>query len=290
MLSITIFLILITLASIAVNTFWDSSRRTKRLIFSLALASSCGSIYQAYKDNDNYKSLHNLLATMIVSDSSLPSGFEQHLEKAAISIANQEGYETARLWKNNKSDRVSGNSGYIIGFYHPTNTKSHIECEEILQWSGLGCGYVYVEKMSLEKLIIEFSKGNDIETILKNEVLWIWNEKDLSDERFLQSINGIGRSAYITATFAPTTISNQKNDFQEFPEKYQTDIQFNDDKHIVIVIKNGDCKYEFISTDDGFLNRLVNIDAIARGGIIYAHILDFLAEEFNDNPICWMGR
>lgn len=287
MLSITIFFILITLVSTTVNSFWDSSRRTKRLIFFLALASSCGSIYQAYKDNDNYQNLHNLLATMVVSDSSLPSRFEESLEEAAISIAKQKGYETARLLRRNRSDQRSENSDFIISFYYyPTDidTKSHIKCEEILHRIGLGCGYIHVTKMFLEKLVIEFSKGKNVETILKSEVLWIWDEIDLSDERFLQSINGIGRSAYITAA----TIVETKYNFQESPEKYQTEIRFDDDKHVVVAVKNGDCEYEFTSTGDGFLDRLVNIDAITRGGIIYAHILNFLIEEFStdDTPIC----
>ena len=296
-LNITIILIFIALAMTTVGLLGNRTLPTKLLIFSLALLSSSGVIYQTFRDELRYTNAFSMLEQLVIASSSLPPGFEERLEMAAEFIATQEGYSSSTLRPREKWQ--SENFGYLIGFFNPPDNKPRIGYEE--NDIGFEHGFVYVSKSSAYKLVIEFSKGNNIESVLKNEAFWKWEKIDLSDNRFLLSVNAIVTMAYRVAVEGHSYMvsKNPKYDFQQNPQKYRAEVRFQDgDKYIEVILTSdncnlrpNNCRCAVAKANQDFLRQLVNVDPITRGGRIFYYFYNLFLKEWDSNNfrlVCYM--
>ena len=268
-LNITIGLILITLASTTVSVFWKGTLRRKLLLLVLAGCSSIGAIYEAHEMERRAAAISGKLQSLILTGDSVPYGFEDALLRAANQIAIQENYSQAMLQKT-ASEWNSEHFGYGIAFYEPSAERPLTGYEEISMRSGYAHAFVYVSKSAIRDLVETFHKGSDLKAVLDEHTLWVWESADITDERFLQSIQGIAYLAYSTATN-----SQYNREFQSNPEKFWIDLDIEEKERITVSARRRDVdgglrgsRYvlDFMPWSD--LEELAGKDAITRGGMI----------------------
>ena len=144
-LTITIGLILITLASTTVSMFWMSVLRGKLLLLMLAVCSSAGAIYTACEMERRAASISSKLEHMIVQGNSVPNGFEDALLLAANQIAAQENYFQATL-QMTASKWNFEHFGYGVAFSEPSTERPRTGYEELSMRTGYVHAFAYVSK------------------------------------------------------------------------------------------------------------------------------------------------
>lgn len=282
--NVTIGLILAALASTTISLFWANNRNSRLLLFSLAVAASLGAILQAYDDDVRLRHVTRTLEEtsarvqhLVISNATLPVGFHDKLAAAVASVAEREGYGWSRVWTPDQ-EWAAGDFGYLLGFDDPSETDSHPEYLDFLYKTGYEHGFVYIPKDLVIDLVLETLKGEDITNLLHGRAFWKWRDVTDLNPTFRQSVTGIIKKMYLVATAAlPPSLK-----FLENPETIQA--RFDEDGSIDVVVKvpEEDCLFIFAFTDKDFLRRLVDVNAILRGGRIAAHFLEKLMTDFAD--------
>lgn len=283
-LIITIGLILITLASTIVSIFWMSVLRGRLMLLVLAVCSSAGAIYTAYEMERRANSISNKLDA-ILQGNSVQNGFEDTLLQAANQIAAQENYSKATLQKT----ALEWNSeyfGYGVAFSEPSIERPLTGHEELSMRTGYAHTFAYVSKLSAGKLILTFLEGGDLKRALGECILWVWENRDMTDERFLQSLQGIAYLAYSAATGSS---SQHSHEFQRQPEDFWIDLDIDDERGVTLLLRARDpsntIHLERIHLDNiplSGLDELVGVDALTRGGKIFYRLYEKMLFEWAD--------
>ena len=281
-LTITIALILITLAATMVSLFWRGTLRQKLLLLVLAVCSSAGAIYETYEMERRDEAVIRLL----IRDS-VPDGFEDALLQAANQIAIQEKYSKAIL-REIASEWNADNFGYVIGFIEPSAERPLTGYEENSIRTGYEHAFVYVSNLVTQELKLTFVKDGDLKEVLEERTLWVWENVDMTDKRFLQSMQGIAYLAYSAATNL-----RYSHEFQRHPEKFWIDLDINEMKNITVLAIMRDAeegrkdkgwrKFQLNVMSWSDVEKLVGKDAITRGGIIFYRLFEKLFADWTDS-------
>ena len=282
-LTIMIGLILLTLASTTVSMFWMSVLRGKLLLLMLAVCSSAGAIYAAFEMERRAASTSSKLEHMIVQGNSVPNGFEDALLLAANQIAAQENYSQATL-QETASKWNSEQFGYVVAFSGPSIDRPLTGYEELSILTGYAHAFAYVSKLSAGKLMLTFLEGGDLKKALEERTLWVWENADMTDDRFLQSMQGIAYLAYSAATS-----SQNSHEFQRHPKKFWIDLDINGNEGIEVLLRmrdpadashGGRVHLGYMSRSA--LDDLIGIDALTRGGRIFYRLFEKMFSDWAD--------
>ena len=280
-------LILVTLASTVVATFWHARHWARILILALAIATSAASILHRQQAEVESKAVLSILENLVVSIAEPPE-FESAFELAAKSVAENEGYPEVFVRKSGFV-RDSDDQGYMLGFYDPSG-HSH--------WTGFPEIYVYVPLAALRTAIQEFAKGRDIAPVLKEQAFWIWDGVVGGDNSpFVESLERISREAYLLAKmFLPEETKQRLKDVEPFHE-IESDFNILDGSISLFAVHpdppslESDHQVWLTRLEKGFLDKLVGLGAIDRGRGIFRHVHDALVEGWeNDSIIIMRGR
>lgn len=242
------------------------------MLLMLAVCSGSGAIYQACELERRANSLSGKLEHLIRQGDSVPNGFEEALSKVANQIAVQENYSQAILQRITPEWK-SKHFGYNVSFVGPSSKRPLTGYEELSMVTGYAHAFAYVSKPSVGKLILTFLEGGDLKKVLEELTLWVWEDMDMKDERFLQSLQGIAYLAYSAATGSSPQHSHE---FQRQPEKFWVDLNINDERGITVLLKVREpsnvirwntIDLNYMPLTD--LDELVGIDALTRGGRIF---------------------
>lgn len=284
-LYIPIGLILIALASTTVSVFWKSTLWGKWLLLMLAVCSSAGAIYTVLEMERDAGSISGQVEHSTRTGDSLPSGFEEALEEAANQLAVQENYSYATL-HTTAPDWNSEYFGYVIMFYETSTERPRTRYEYLSERSGYGHTFVFVSKPSVGDLMITFIENGDVKRALEEHTLWVWENRDVTDKRFLQSVEGIAYFAYSAAATARRKASYE---FQRQPDRFWINLDIGYDKDITVLLQSRDPDEEmyrrrlildWIPPSD--LDDLVGIDAFTRGGIVFYRLYEKLTSNWAD--------
>ena len=132
--------------------------------------------------------------------------------------------------------------------------------------------------------MLTFLEGGDLKKALEERTLWVWENADMTDERFLQSMQGIAYLAYSTATSPQNS-----REFQRHPEKFWIDLDINDNKGITVLLRMRDPaeasrrgRVYLGHMSRSALDDLVGIDALTRGGRIFYRLFKKMFSDWAD--------
>lgn len=246
--------------------------RGKRLLLLLAVCSSAGAIYTACEMERRAASISSKLEHMILQGNSVPNGFEDALHRVAKQIAAQENYSQATLQKT-ALEWNSEHFGYVVAFFEPSTEMPLNGHEELSILTGYAHAFAYISKLSAGTLMLTFLEGGGLKKALEESILWVWENGDVTDKRFLQSLQGIAYLAYCAATDSSLQYIHE---FQRHPEKFWIDLDISDNEGITIRLRmrdpaeasrRGRVYLGYMSRP--VLNDLVGIEALTRGGKIF---------------------
>ena len=233
-LTITIALILVTLASTIVSVLRRGTATGKLVLVVLAVCSSGGAIYLAHETDRRAQSSTRAQELLMFGADSAPIGFEDALGAAVQQIAVQEGYGEAHLHETHWHWR-SDHFGYVVAFSLPSDTRPPTGYDELALMTGLAHAFAYLPKSSVLELVSKFIKDSDLKQPVEDHIFWTWEEVDMTDERFLQSMRGIAYMAYMSLT------STQRiHDVQRRPEEFWIDLDIDDDKSVTVLATHRD--------------------------------------------------
>ncbi len=277
--NISVILILLTLASTAISTFWSKLQWAKACLFALAVITSGAAILHATKTDEEFRSVLKILESLAISIAPPPE-FEETLRNTAREVVNT---RVRHLYPELTDEphegidatiRKSDNVGFVIGIFMP-DTDGHR--------TGYPDAYLYISAETVRSAVKEFAKGRGFHKVLEDGLFWRW-DGDVNDDRLLQSTRKIARLAFSVAR--QDTRDDKVEFLSHFPNHKTIRLKPEEDgsQRVEILAEDPesvrDKHLHLLTLDEQFFRSISNVGAIERGRKTFNYIVDSLQEKW----------
>lgn len=280
-MTISIILILLTLVSTAISTFWSKKNWAKAGLFVLALGAGAAAILHASKTEEESRSVLAILENLAMAMAPPPE-FERRFAITARSIVGKQilgqssGAGEERPADVEMTVRKTEDSGYLLGIFMP-DTGGHS--------SGFPDAYVLVSPATVRHAIREFSKGNEFRQVLEREAFWVWDGRTI-DDRFLQSLKAIARQAFaIAVQYVPQDRAGLLSKYR-IGGTIRLDVGSFRKTTIDVIAEDpepyGREHIHLLTLSPLFFNRIENVSAVKRGRMTFEYIVESLSKQWDD--------